>query len=185
MSKSYVAKFEGEIVGKRTSKDRTYTHAIVVIPSREYHRKAAYDYVADATDKSNFNYYLSIAEGRSKFTHSQDEVIKASIKVDGGFDAYVERIRQGKIANFEKQTFEPGVVAWAGRVDLAEKAARQYRGPRNEYVFVVPAEEVTKASRHDYNPLAVNEAIEASNRAGRKIDGQEARAIHALLKGRH
>jgi hypothetical protein len=35
-----------------------------------------------------------------------------------------------------------------------------------------------------YNPVAVNKAIEASNRAGRKISGKEAKLIHALLKGR-
>ncbi|WP_316172955.1 hypothetical protein [Bradyrhizobium sp. SZCCHNRI2049] len=39
--------------------------------------------------------------------------------------------------------------------------------------------------RGNYNPVAVNKAIESSNRAGRKISGAEAKAIHALLKGRH
>lgn len=39
-------------------------------------------------------------------------------------------------------------------------------------------------SRHGYNPEAVNQAIAASNRAGRRIGGREARMIHALLKGR-
>ena len=36
-----------------------------------------------------------------------------------------------------------------------------------------------------YNAVAVNKAIESSNRSGRKIGGKEAKAIHALLKGRH
>jgi hypothetical protein len=35
-----------------------------------------------------------------------------------------------------------------------------------------------------YNPVAVNRAIESSNRAGKRIGRKEARAIHALLKGR-
>lgn len=35
-----------------------------------------------------------------------------------------------------------------------------------------------------YNREAVNQAIASSNRAGRRIGGREARAIHALLKGR-
>lgn len=39
-------------------------------------------------------------------------------------------------------------------------------------------------NRHDYNPEAVQKAIEASNRAGRKIGRKEAKLIHALLKGR-
>lgn len=38
--------------------------------------------------------------------------------------------------------------------------------------------------RHGYSPEAVNAAIAASNRAGRKIGGKEAKLIHALLKGR-
>jgi hypothetical protein len=39
-------------------------------------------------------------------------------------------------------------------------------------------------SRHGYNPDAVNSAIASSNRAGRRIGGKEASAIHRLLKGR-
>lgn len=35
-----------------------------------------------------------------------------------------------------------------------------------------------------YSPEAVNQAIAASNRAGRKISRREAKLIHALLKGR-
>jgi hypothetical protein len=39
--------------------------------------------------------------------------------------------------------------------------------------------------RHGYSPDAVNSAIAAQNRSGRgKIGGREAKAIHALLKGR-
>lgn len=41
-----------------------------------------------------------------------------------------------------------------------------------------------RKSRHGYSAEAVNKAIAASNRAGRKISGKEARAIHSLLKGR-
>jgi hypothetical protein len=39
-------------------------------------------------------------------------------------------------------------------------------------------------SRHGYSPDAVNAAIASSNRAGRRIGGKEASAIHRLLKGR-
>jgi hypothetical protein len=35
-----------------------------------------------------------------------------------------------------------------------------------------------------YSPVAVNRAIEASNRSGRKISRREAQLIHALLRGR-
>jgi hypothetical protein len=35
-----------------------------------------------------------------------------------------------------------------------------------------------------YNAAAVNAAIAASNRAGRKISAKESKLIHALLRGR-
>jgi hypothetical protein len=34
-----------------------------------------------------------------------------------------------------------------------------------------------------YNKTAVDKAIASSNRSGRRIGGEEARLIHALLKG--
>jgi hypothetical protein len=36
-----------------------------------------------------------------------------------------------------------------------------------------------------YSAAAVTAAIDASNRAGRKIGAKEAKLIHALLRGRH
>lgn len=36
-----------------------------------------------------------------------------------------------------------------------------------------------------YNRESVNQAIASSNRAGRRIGGKEASAIHRLLRGRH
>jgi hypothetical protein len=36
----------------------------------------------------------------------------------------------------------------------------------------------------DYNPIAVDKAIEASNRSRSKIGKREAKAIHRLLAGR-
>lgn len=38
--------------------------------------------------------------------------------------------------------------------------------------------------RHGYNPDSVNKAIAASNRGGQRISAGQARAIHALMKGR-
>jgi len=42
-----------------------------------------------------------------------------------------------------------------------------------------------KNDKPRYSEVAVNKAISSSNRSGRKISGKEAKAIHALLKGRH
>lgn len=44
--------------------------------------------------------------------------------------------------------------------------------------------EFEAGGRHGYNPIAVNQAIESSNRAGRRIGRKEAKLIHALLRGR-
>jgi hypothetical protein len=82
MTTKYVARFNDAIVGKRTTKDRTYTHAIVV------------------QTPTPSNYYFG----------------KGSTKYDN-----------------------PVIVAWAGRLDLAQKAANQYRG-LYEVVAIVPAE---------------------------------------------
>lgn len=38
--------------------------------------------------------------------------------------------------------------------------------------------------RQGYSAAAVNKAIEASNRAGKRIGKREAQLIHSLLKGR-
>lgn len=84
MATKYIAKFNGEIVGKRTTRDRTYTHAIVVAkPTSE-------------------NYYF----GKNSPKHEQ-----------------------------------PSVASWAGRLDLAQKAANQSR-KYYELVEIVPAEQV-------------------------------------------
>jgi hypothetical protein len=46
----------------------------------------------------------------------------------------------------------------------------------------VPVHSGTAGPR--YNRAAVNDAIASSNRAGRRIGGKEASAIHRVLKGR-
>lgn len=47
-----------------------------------------------------------------------------------------------------------------------------------------PVHDSMTSGRHGYNADAVNNAIASSNRAGRRIGGKEASAIHRLLKGR-
>jgi hypothetical protein len=41
------------------------------------------------------------------------------------------------------------------------------------------------SDRDSYSPTAVDNAIASSNRAGRHIGAAEAKAIHALLRGKH
>ena len=44
--------------------------------------------------------------------------------------------------------------------------------------------ERTKAELEASKRVAINRAIASSNRSGRKINGREAKLIHAILKGR-
>jgi len=140
----YVARLNGEIIGKRTSVSRTYSHAIAVQRVEEYARRQAYDYKVTKTDRSNFNYYTEIAEGRSPYQHTTDEVVRASGLIDGGFDAYAARLRDRAIASFEAGKanghYEPFVAAWAGRLDLAHKAVSQHTGEWCRLIAIVEAE---------------------------------------------
>lgn len=43
---------------------------------------------------------------------------------------------------------------------------------------------MTTAYVHDYCPVAVDREIERERRRGKRVSKREARAIHALLKGR-
>lgn len=47
-----------------------------------------------------------------------------------------------------------------------------------------PAPYPWRTERQRYSAVAVEKAIQASNRSGRRISLREAKAIHALLKGR-
>lgn len=46
-------------------------------------------------------------------------------------------------------------------------------------------QDLNEAMRKDRRLAAIDDAIAASNRAGRKIGGREAKLIHAVLKGRN
>lgn len=84
MSTKYIARYNGKVIGKRTTKDRTYTHAVV----------AGGTYVHPQSDTQNL--------------------------------------------------YEPGVVTWCGRPDLARKAAASFAKVWS-VVNVVTAEEVIPA----------------------------------------
>jgi hypothetical protein len=148
----YVAKFEGQIVGKRKS-DRVYTHAIVGIWDIEAARDRVYNYAGDETEKSNFRYYTKIAacagqifEVRSwekdvvgqtthkgnpgqpphHLSHTAEDIARAKADIANGWEGYVAALRQHKIERFEESAAvgaKPFVIAWAGRPDLAEKRA--------------------------------------------------------------
>lgn len=151
---SYTAKLDGKIVGKRKS-HRVYTHAVVVRHSESYHRKRAYEYVATNTDRSNFEFYSFIATcepgvsvrpngWNTNTTFSAEEIAVAKIAIVGGLDAYVAKAREKAIERFEAHKasgeFEPGVVTWCGRADLAEKeVSKRIGSPMFDLVTAVHA----------------------------------------------
>lgn len=151
-STKYVARYNGEIVGTRTTASRTYTHAVVAQWNEAESRAAAYGYKATETDRKNFNFYSFIAQQepgkictppgwRMTTTFTAEEITKDKALVDGGFDAYAERQRQRNIEWFELRLsegyFKPFVATWCGRLDLAQKEYSR----RGAYALaIVPAE---------------------------------------------
>jgi hypothetical protein len=135
---NYVAKLDGTIVGSRTS-PRTYTHAVIIQWNAEYFRTKAFGYKADDTDRSNFKFYTKEAAhtvesyiADSKWTpvdEAAKRIADAKQRIEGGFDAYVARVRQDGIDRFEKGLeggYQPGVATWCGRLDLARKEASKF-----------------------------------------------------------
>lgn len=147
MSKTkYIARLNGETVGTRSS-DRVYTNAVVIQRSEAAARKAAYEYRSTTSDSSNFEYISIIAQGRSPYDFNKTEKATSDAKaqVEGGFDAYVRRLRERAIASFERYLadghFTPVAATWCGRPNLAQKEAAKYRSAVNiENVWIVEAE---------------------------------------------
>jgi hypothetical protein len=150
MTTKYIARLEGKIVGKRTSESRTYTHAVVVQPSESEARAACYGYTATKDDRANFDYYTNVATLGMKHSHyyeGSDIVERAKEQVEGGFEAYVARLKARAIERFEERVtkgeYQPHAVTWCGRLDLAHKEAAR-RKAYHPKIWIVPAEVVQK-----------------------------------------
>src|SRR4030095_12249281 len=138
----YTASYQGAIVGTRTS-HRVYTHAVICQRDQEAARKAAYGYQSNDTDLRNFNYYRGVVDQRENHPNLQGswntpeyrakQIAEAQERIEGGLDGYIARVRQALIDRYEwnvkSGNFNVYAACWAGRRDLAEKAARQ-RGDR-------------------------------------------------------
>jgi len=80
----------------------------------------------------------------------ESQIREAKAKVEGGFEAYAERLRQDKIQMYEdrlaKGGFLPYVARWCGRPDLAQMASTgcDFVGPRYwgriNFLAIVPIE---------------------------------------------
>jgi len=156
---NYQVTFNGKVVGIRKS-DRIYTHAVLVQDDADAFYHWAHNYVPNETDRKNFAYDSKravqlveqyLAEWKyQKPDYVESQISEAKAKVEGGFEAYAERLRQEKIQMYEdrlaKGGFLPYVARWCGRPDLAQTASteRDFVGPRywgrTNFLAIVPIE---------------------------------------------
>jgi hypothetical protein len=94
------------------------------------------NYVPDEIDRKNFAYDSKravqiveqyLAEWKYQKPAYVESQIRGQAKVEGGFEAYAERLRQEKIQMHEDRLarggFLPYVAGWCGRPDLAQTAS--------------------------------------------------------------
>jgi hypothetical protein len=125
----------------RNSKDRTYTHTVVALPSSVQRTLAATSPAMRKTHRSNFVYHLNMANGTSKWlertlwetevshiTRTKQEIAKAQNALRGCqtaqeyenmmVDADLARIKKAMTDGFYA-TYQN--IGWCGRLDLAQK----------------------------------------------------------------
>jgi hypothetical protein len=156
---NYQVIFNGKVVGIRKS-DRIYTHAVVVQDDADAFYHWAHNYVPNETDHKNFAYDSEravqiVEQYRAEWKYLrphyvESQIAEAKAKVEGGFEAYAERLRQEKIQMYDdrlaKGGFLPYVAGWCGRPDLAQKAStkRDFVGPRywgrTNFLAIAPIE---------------------------------------------
>lgn len=157
MATKYIARLNGKVVGKRTTQNRTYTHAIVVQRLEGCARDQAYNRSADQIeqDRKNHAFYAqratgtyvgTFADGRTYTSKVEGtELTRAQASAALTVEQYIEAQRQIAIGRFEQALkdghYEPFVAAWAGRLDLAQKAVGQHTGVWCKLVAIVSAEE--------------------------------------------
>ena len=128
---------------KRTSKGRTYTHAVLSRPIRANLLASANAKHARESDVSNFRYYSHIAAqqagvpaaytsnsgGRpwtTTFTHTQAQIDDAAAKVAGfTVETYCAKLLAERIARAEANPLAWGVHGWSGSEALAHKASAE------------------------------------------------------------
>lgn len=149
---TYTATYNGKVVGTRKS-PRPYLYAIVVQNLEEVARLHAYRYEPTKTDRSNFDWRAKCAAatvGEAKFsdikgsTWEAEEIARAKETIEGGWDAYVSRLRYDAIARFEAAKasghFEPHVFGWSMSSHNAKGMAATAAHPSRTVLGIVPAE---------------------------------------------
>lgn len=134
----------------RNSKDRTYTHTVVGLPSSVKHTLAATSPEMRKLHRDNFVYHLNMANGTSKWldrklwetevshiTRTKQEIARSKDALQGCetaqeyeamlVDEALARIKQGMTDGFYA-TYQN--LGWCGRLDLAQslKTTSENRG---------------------------------------------------------
>jgi hypothetical protein len=162
MTTTYTASHNDKIIGVRKTRDRSYSHAVIVQRNLEDARAKAANWKPGRHDREQFEHYQAIANGgyaylTQRYPHSYGgkygpelavkHIDDAKAFVAGGYDAAMARQRQKRIDDVEyalaQGGFEPKVATWCGRLDLAHKAAPRFTGDyytgRVDLVAIVPA----------------------------------------------
>ena len=130
----FIAKHNGEIVGRRTSKDRTYTHCVAFIPSYDVALAHVTSDAARAYEARDWDYMKACVDG-SKPIYDMRYMDVYRLAVEQGSDAYVQGRLDRAAAAIEAKKAEGyystmQVATWCGRRDLAEKEYRSRVGSK-------------------------------------------------------
>jgi hypothetical protein len=159
MARKYVAKYDGKIVGKRTTESRVYTHAIVVQESAEFARAEAYGWAP--LDRKDYDYHVAVAlcegvmnlaplrdwekegtvgqtrhgegsrQGAFVLRHTAAKIARSKAIIEGGFEGYAARGRAAAIASFERKLAAGGFEPGVAAWCGRLDLARKEAGKRN------------------------------------------------------
>lgn len=139
-STKYIAIDPAGVAHKRSTESRTYTHTVVVSGGYQAALNSAKSRGWEKTERSNFDYYTRIAEGRSEFYPSKRwcalspdrytpeqiaeedarltvsdaaKVADAKARIEGHTaDSYIEALRAARIARVEERKAAGDFDAW-------------------------------------------------------------------------
>jgi hypothetical protein len=147
MTTKYIAEIDGELVGKRTTKSRTYTHAVVA--QRSYKADLGRAGKTHQANIDNYHYYLREADPMTaQHTKYRSGTEHAKIERVARMDLteYLAVCIEEQICRVEDShaagMYNPAVVTWCGRLDLAKKQLIQYQTPAWASAVIVEAIEV-------------------------------------------
>jgi hypothetical protein len=145
--RTFTASFNGKIVGQRTSRDRIYTHAVIVVDVPGRHKDHYYAEVKDTRDnRASFAFHESIANGTYQHMQLQsaEDITRSQLIASAGYPAYLAHLRGLNIALYERiqagLNLEPHVFGWSMSQDNADKMASTAGRHGCRVVGIVPAE---------------------------------------------